>query len=36
MKKTMLIGAAAVGLMASAVCVGVGIGIIMGKKGGKR
>lgn len=35
MKKTLLFGAA-VGLMASAVCVGVGIGIIIGKKGGKR
>lgn len=35
MKKALLLGAAA-GLMASAVCVGVGIGIIMGKKGGKR
>lgn len=35
MKKTLLLGAA-VGLMASAVCVGVGIGIIIGKKGGKR
>lgn len=36
MKKTLLFGAAAVGLMTSAVCVGVGIGIIIGKKGGRR
>lgn len=36
MKKAILAGAAAVGLMTSAVCVGIGIGIIMGKKGGKK
>lgn len=36
MKKTLLFGVAAVGLMTSAVCVGVGIGIVIGKKGGRR
>lgn len=35
MKKTVL-GIMAVGLMTSAVCFGVGVGIIIGKKGGKR
>lgn len=35
MKKAILAGAA-VGLMTSALCFGVGIGIIIGKKGGKR
>lgn len=36
MKKTLLFGSVAVGLMTSAVCFGIGVGIIIGKKGGKR
>lgn len=36
MKKTLLFGTVAVGLMTSAVCFGVGIGIVIGKKGGRR
>lgn len=35
MKKAVF-GMMAVGLMTSAVCFGVGVGIIIGKKGGKR
>jgi hypothetical protein len=36
MKKTLLFGVTLVGLMTSAACVGVGIGIVIGKKGGIR